>query len=147
MNYWLWKKIIDTISSRIFISNRKYINLIVFFIKELLLLKVPCGVRGIIHPLSSDSWVPADTGSSNPCPHPAISRASVRIHKNNLSSHFSNQRTFYLKSTLRRERDSNPRYRSTRHTHFPGVRLRPLGHLSRISKPARFSGRKLLKKI
>src|SRR5579871_192995 len=29
----------------------------------------------------------------------------------------------------RRERDSNPRY-GFPYTHFPGVRLRPLGHLS-----------------
>ena len=29
----------------------------------------------------------------------------------------------------RRERDSNPRYALT-YTHFPGVRLQPLGHLS-----------------
>gem|GEM_PF-3831408 len=31
---------------------------------------------------------------------------------------------------LRRGRDSNPRYCFTQHTRFPGVHLRPLGHLS-----------------
>ena len=33
-------------------------------------------------------------------------------------------------SNERREWDSNPRSRFARDTHFPGVRLRPLGHLS-----------------
>ena len=34
----------------------------------------------------------------------------------------------------RRERDSNPRYGLT-YTHFPGVLLQPLGHLSGIITP------------
>ncbi len=36
-------------------------------------------------------------------------------------------------SVWRRGRDSNPRYGLT-YTHFPGVRLQPLGHLSNILK-------------
>src|SRR5262245_56870434 len=33
-------------------------------------------------------------------------------------------------SSWRRGRDSNPRYAFWAYTHFPGVRLQPLGHLS-----------------
>ena len=36
----------------------------------------------------------------------------------------------FFSAHLRRERDSNPRYRFTRYTRSPGVRLSPLGHLS-----------------
>ncbi len=32
---------------------------------------------------------------------------------------------------LQRGRDSNPRFQCNWNTHFPGVRLRPLGHLSK----------------
>lgn len=43
-------------------------------------------------------------------------------------------------SCWRRERDSNPRYRF-RYTHFPGVRLQPLGHPSRTDRgPTRALG-------
>jgi hypothetical protein len=37
------------------------------------------------------------------------------------------------KKNSRRKRDSNPRPRFTQGTRFPGVRLRPLGHLSKIA--------------
>ena len=36
-----------------------------------------------------------------------------------------------LSGWWRRGRDSNPRYTFWAYTHFPGVRLQPLGHLSR----------------
>ncbi len=52
---------------------------------------------------------------------------------------------------LRRGRDSNPRYCSTQHTRFPGVHLRPLGHLSFWTVFQRISvaqnTKKILKKI
>jgi hypothetical protein len=38
-----------------------------------------------------------------------------------------------LEGKWRTERDSNPRYAFT-YTHFPGVRLQPLGHLSTFQK-------------
>ena len=48
---------------------------------------------------------------------------------------------------LRRKGDSNPRYHFTWYTHFPGVRLRPLGHFSEASKEAMKNGRQNTKKI
>lgn len=41
-----------------------------------------------------------------------------------------NENILYPLFTIRRERDSNPRYAQT-YTRFPGVLLRPLGHLSK----------------
>ena len=46
----------------------------------------------------------------------------------NLSEAGPRERDF-VKMDWRRERDSNPRY-GFPYTHFPGVRLQPLGHLS-----------------
>ena len=40
-------------------------------------------------------------------------------------------REFWTRTRWRRERDSNPRY-GFPHTHFPGVRLQPLGHPSAV---------------
>ncbi len=37
----------------------------------------------------------------------------------------------WTRTAWRRERDSNPRY-GFPHTHFPGVRLQPLGHPSAV---------------
>jgi hypothetical protein len=42
----------------------------------------------------------------------------------------SNDRSAELSNNLRRGRDSNPRY-PFEYTHFPGVLLQPLGHLSK----------------
>ena len=39
---------------------------------------------------------------------------------------------YFLLEIKRRERDSNPRY-SYPYTHFPGVLLQPLGHLSKCT--------------
>ena len=44
----------------------------------------------------------------------------------------SNKKFNEIKPIWRRERDSNPRY-GFPYTHFPGVRLQPLGHLSSAS--------------
>src|SRR5262245_21753733 len=42
-------------------------------------------------------------------------------------------------SAWRRGRDSNPRYAFWAYTHFPGVRLQPLGHLSGTLSAGRLS--------
>lgn len=47
----------------------------------------------------------------------------------------------------RRKGDSNPRYHFTWYTHFPGVRLRPLGHFSECLKRGIQNGRQNTKKI
>src|SRR5882762_9822033 len=46
----------------------------------------------------------------------------------------------------RRGRDSNPRY-PFRYTHFPGVLLQPLGHLSKKACPGFFRAHKEIDKI
>ena len=61
--------------------------------------------------------------------NPTIQFSNIRIFK------FSNFEQFNRPSLIwRREWDSNPRYGFTPHTHFPGVRLQPLGHLSSAPK-------------
>ena len=68
------------------------------------------------------------------CPHPSAARRTLRHTQANIVASIFNVLGKRKKAPVsggfwRRGRDSNPRY-GFPYTHFPGVRLRPLGHPS-----------------
>src|SRR5688572_29763201 len=51
------------------------------------------------------------------------------VVRSSCSCPITERKQYFIRKPWRRERDSNPRYHFW-YTHFPGVRLQPLGHPS-----------------